>query len=121
VEIDTDTRELATYSCPNRRAEVFIAGTQPNQFCRFHGGEGMRLATSVAGWDSSPAVADEVPMRASAEPERGAEGGAALEAPKPSPARPVPPPAAVVADTNQKPQPQGKKKGLFGRIVGIFK
>lgn len=122
VEIDPDTRELATYSCPNRRAEVFIAGTQPNQFCRFHGGEGMRLATSVAGWDSSPAVADEVPMRAAAEPEPGAGTAESLEAAKPSPARPVPAPVAVSTGQKQKPQPQPeKKKGLFGRIVGIFK
>jgi penicillin-binding protein 1B len=121
VEIDTDARELATYSCPNRRAEVFIAGTQPNHFCRFHGGEGMRLATSVAGWDSSPAVTGEVPMRASADPERGAEAGESLEAPKPSPARPVPAPTAAAGEQQEQPRPQGKKKGIFGRIVGIFK
>ena len=38
AEIDAQTGELATAACPKVRNEVFIAGTQPAQLCRLHGG-----------------------------------------------------------------------------------
>jgi penicillin-binding protein 1B len=38
VAIDPETLELATPNCPVTRQEVFIAGTQPTQYCERHGG-----------------------------------------------------------------------------------
>ena len=38
VAIDPVTLELATPLCPATRDEVFIAGTQPTQYCESHGG-----------------------------------------------------------------------------------
>ena len=54
--VDPGTQEIATYQCPERRTEVFIAGSQPMQYCRLHGGRGRHtlLATNVAGWDDAP-------------------------------------------------------------------
>ena len=34
VAVDPETQELATYSCADRRTEVFIAGSEPSQYCR---------------------------------------------------------------------------------------
>jgi penicillin-binding protein 1B len=44
AEIDADTGELATSACPKVRTEVFIAGTEPVNACRLHGGARNRLA-----------------------------------------------------------------------------
>jgi penicillin-binding protein 1B len=43
AEIDPLSGQLATAACPQRRAEVFIAGTQPTDYCRLHGGNGRAL------------------------------------------------------------------------------
>jgi penicillin-binding protein 1B len=45
--IDPGTGELATMACPKVRNEVFIAGTQPVQFCRLHGGGLLQVAARV--------------------------------------------------------------------------
>ncbi len=39
VAIDTETLRLATPECPVSREEVFIAGTQPTEYCESHGGK----------------------------------------------------------------------------------
>jgi len=51
IDIDPTTGALAGPTCPTTRTEVFIAGSQPNEFCRLHGGSG---GTQVAGWDNQP-------------------------------------------------------------------
>src|SRR6202035_1029695 len=53
VDIDPVTGMAATPSCPVKRAEVFIAGTQPLEACTMHGG-GRTYVTNVSGWDTSP-------------------------------------------------------------------
>lgn len=37
VEIDPETLQLASAECPSRRTEVYIAGTEPHEFCVKHG------------------------------------------------------------------------------------
>ncbi len=37
-EIDPKTGQLATSQCPEKSAEVFIAGTEPTAYCEVHGG-----------------------------------------------------------------------------------
>ena len=115
VAVDPDTQELATYSCADRRTEVFIAGSEPSQYCRLHGGGGRQtlLATNVAGWDSGS------PQRT----QRDSEGSTMVPGRAPAPglnrsvgdpgARRSPPPA---------PRPKGeRKKGLFGRLLDVFR
>ena len=103
AEIDSETGERATASCPAKRYEVFIAGTEPVQICHVHGNG----RTQVASWEpvqppsgsssDGPVVADA----------RRPESQPALRS------IPIAPPVA--------PPPAPKKKGLFGWIKDVFK
>jgi penicillin-binding protein 1B len=100
-DIDADTGELATPRCPRIRSEVFIAGTQPVQTCRLHGGGGV---TQVAGWEplqpASPApVESRAPVVASTR---------------------TPEPRSILITPEQPPVPE-KKKGFWGRVKDIFR
>jgi len=102
AEIDAETGELATPSCPKIRTEVFIAGTQPVQACHLHGRGGV---TQVAGWEpvqSQPAVSDSRPVVAEARP------AARSKTPQSIPVTPT-------------PQEQPKPKGIFGHLRDLFK
>ena len=115
VAIDPDTQQLATYSCADRRTEVFIAGSEPSQYCRLHGGGGRQtlLATNVAGWDSGS------PQRG----QPGPEGSAIVagRAAAPGLNRGVGDPGARTSRP-PPPRPKGeKKKGLFGRLLDVFR
>ena len=112
VAIDPDTQQLATYSCADRRTEVFIAGSEPSQYCRLHGGGGRQtlLATNVAGWDSSSPPRNQP----------GPEGSTTLRGRAAAPGlnRAVGDPGA----RRSPPPPKGeKKKGLFGRLLDVFR
>ena len=115
AEIDPVTYELGTYSCPQRSTEVFVAGSQPNRYCRLHGGRGRQLllATNVAGWDSgSKQVSDEAKVEI-------ADSGMELQALPPSITIPVldAPPDKGRQEEDSPP----KKKGFFGRILDAFR
>jgi penicillin-binding protein 1B len=104
VDVDPLSGELATSSCPKPKAEVFIAGTQPVEMCRLHGG-GSR--TQIAGWDSEPTE--------SASPSAPAPSAAQRSA-RARPASPPPP--------EKQPQtvpPAEPSKSIWGRIRSIFK
>ena len=110
--VDPVTQEIATYQCPERRTEVFIAGSQPMQYCRLHGGRGRRtlLATNVAGWDNGPR------RRPAEEPEVARAGdrtgsGRTGRVRGPLSERP----------TRPREQAPKQKKGLFGRLIDIFR
>ena len=112
VAIDPDTQQLATYSCADRRTEVFIAGSEPSQYCRLHGGGGRQtlLATNVAGWDSSsPQRNQPGPESSTALRGRAAAPGLNRAAGGPGARRSPPPPKGE------------KKKGLFGRLLDVFR
>ena len=109
VEIDPTSGLLATAGCPVTRPEVFIAGTQPVEVCRLHGGGAPR----VAGWET----ASPQPL---AEEEGKVESGAT------SPAKPRVPaaekhPRAADAETATPPPEPPKKRGLLDRLRGIFR
>ena len=115
AEIDPVTYELGTYSCPQRSTEVFVAGSQPNRYCRLHGGRGRQLllATNVAGWDSgSKQVSDEAKVEI-------ADSGMELQALPPSITISVldAPPDKGRQEEDSPP----KKKGFFGRILDAFR
>jgi len=107
AEIDPLSGQLATAACPQRRAEVFIAGTQPTDYCRLHGGNGRAL---IAGWDTP-----ETQEGGTSGADRSASGTARGRSARPNAAQksaPVPPAAPAA------PQP---KKGFWSRIRAIFK
>ena len=112
--VDPVTQEIATYQCPERRTEVFIAGSQPMQYCRLHGGRGRRtlLATNVAGWDNAPRRRPEESELevARAAGRSGPRGTGRVRGPLSE--RPTLPPE------DQRPK---KKKSLFGRLLDVFR
>ena len=111
--IDPDTLELATFACPTKTTEVFIAGSQPTRYCYLHGGQGRRvlLATNVAGWDRAP--------------ESGTQG---RDAKDPAGEQDGPPPSITIplldvspgaaASAGEEPK---EKKSFFGRVLDIFR
>jgi penicillin-binding protein 1B len=105
AEVDAETGELASPGCPKVRSEVFIAGTQPVEVCRLHGGG----RTQIAGWEPSR-PADETDDAST----RAVAGGPQLaehRTVRSIPVTPVPP-----------PQPEKRdRRGFFGRLREIFK
>ena len=62
AEIDPTTGQLATESCPTRRAEYFVEGTQPSENCEAHSGE-FPLETPVSPHDDQPLLPKDPPDR----------------------------------------------------------
>ncbi len=101
AEIDPDSGQLATTRCPNFKNEVFIAGSQPIELCRLHGGGG----TQVASWEPS---APQHPVVASRQPGDPNGNGAPQQ------------PVRSIPITPAQPEPP-KHKGILDRIRSIFK
>jgi len=108
VQIDPASGMPATPYCPTTITEVYISGTQPVGFCPLHGG-GQPGVTQVAGWDVPPGPAVQAAPRTDLPPPALAAGGA------PPPQQPAP------ADPAQQAQKAKEKKGLFRRLLGVFK
>jgi penicillin-binding protein 1B len=107
AEIDAQTGQLATGACPQRRSEVFIAGTQPTDYCRLHG-SGSR--TLIASWDTA-----ETAEAGTAGGDKGASGAAQARRARPNDAqKPAQKPPAAPAAPQQK-------KGFWDRIRAIFR
>jgi penicillin-binding protein 1B len=118
VQIDPDTFELATSACPKPVDEVFLAGTQPTRFCSLHGGGGLTLATSVAGWDSET-QAEAIPVD---RPVVSAAEGAPSIAPQTPDGQPIAVPLPKgPAQPAKKDSDDEKKNGFFRKVFGIFK
>jgi len=94
VQLDKTTNLLATPSCPETYSVAFIAGTEPNETC--DQGTGMRGFFSRVF---------------------GLGGEKALPPPPPG----VQPVSQQGTPANAAEDPNKKKKGLFGKIAGIFK
>jgi penicillin-binding protein 1B len=96
VQLDKTTNLLATPTCPQTYTAAFIAGTEPNTTC--DQGTGVRgLFSRIFGLGSDKAL-------------------------PPSQTNTVGGPAAAGGDPNaDASDPSKKKKGLFGKIAGIFK
>jgi penicillin-binding protein 1B len=103
VEVDPVSGQLATAACSTTRGEVFIAGSQPQEFCRLHGGGGG--VTHVAGWDTpdQPAQSSGSPRGTPSVPRRVAQN------------------AETPAEAPKAPAPPSKPKGLFGKIRDMLK
>ena len=112
VQIDPESGMLATPYCPKTIAEVYISGTQPVTACPLHSRG--QSATQVAGWEmpGNPAAAPEGTVPA---PHVGT-APPALAARQPAPGSPAAP-----VQTAQKAEKPKEKKGLFHRLLNVFK
>jgi penicillin-binding protein 1B len=109
IDVDPLSGQPATAACPSSRPEVFIAGTQPLESCRLHGG-GQPGVTHVTGWETQPPQPSAVPNPS--------------HLPQQPPISRINgdnPAAPVTSAAEQSDQPKEKKKGFFGKIFGIFK
>jgi penicillin-binding protein 1B len=106
LDIDPETGELATPHCPTTKTEYFIEGTEPSQYCHLH------YMPSLQRGLPQPSIVH-LP------PEEVVEPASAAVAPAATSVAVVPttPPAARPAPA---PQPEKKKPGFFGRILGVF-
>ncbi|MGA3027937.1 MAG: PBP1A family penicillin-binding protein [Bryobacteraceae bacterium] len=103
VQIDPQSGELATSSCPRVITEYFVEGTQPVETCHLHGGGG---GAQVAGWDTGA-------------PENNPAAAQGRGAARQQQARNSTP-SGNAASTQQQPQQQ-QKKGFFSRLRDIFR
>ena len=111
VQIDAETGQLATTSCPKIRTQMFIAGSQPVETCKLHGGG----RTQVAGWEPTvrPAEGGEI-----SDNRRTASTTAAPRGPDGTPGRS---PRSIPVTPAPATKPPEEKKGFFGRLKSIFK
>ena len=105
ADVDMDTGQLATPSCPHVRSEVFIAGTQPVDVCRLHGGG----RTQVAGWETGAPASDK--------PVITAESSQNPQAPA---VRSIPITPAPAAQATAPPA-EPRRRGFFGRLKDNFR
>jgi penicillin-binding protein 1B len=117
VTIDPETLQVATPACPATRQEVFVAGSEPTQYCERHGGKTLAEVPPVS-WLSrlfggkSPSPPPPPGTAAAGQP---APGTSAPGKPS-SQANPAPgqnPPGQPAAD-------QPEKKNALQRFFGIF-
>ena len=67
VMIDPQTGMPATANCPERAAEVFIAGTEPVGACTLHGG---KKEMTVSNWDDAAPTPGQATPRVGGTPRR---------------------------------------------------
>ena len=108
VQIDPVTQSLATPACPQSYKEVFIAGTEPKEFCD----KSLLTQTPPVSW-LSHLFGGEKPKI-----DNGTSDLQIPPSPPPSRTRPSRKPAdSAQAQPAEEPE---KKPGLFHRIFGIF-
>ena len=107
VRIDKATNRISTPACPQAVTVAFIAGTEPRETCEQQPGQNRNFFQKLLGIGATsptvPPPAPPVVMKRTSP----------VVAPAPNVQVQAPPKA---------PEPQEKKKkGFFGRIVGVFK
>ena len=103
VTIDTNTLELATPACPSTRQEVYIAGTEPTQYC-----DGTMSQKPSDSWLSRAFGGSDQPKP----PGSGASASGALPGGDSS--------DGSAGQPGQSDSDASKKKGLLQRIFGIL-
>jgi penicillin-binding protein 1B len=112
VLIDPESLQLATSNCPTTRTEVYVAGSEPTQYCEIHGGH--NVLSSTGSW-LSHVFGGGQPK----EPPKDADG-------KPLPYDPNRPPNATgqgqpqVEQKDAKDKEDEKKTNPLKKIFGIF-
>ena len=107
AEVDPESGGLATPNCPKTQMDYFIEGTQPTFYCPIHTLQNLPHIGALDHLANNAAPVLVLP--APSGPQRS--GGTAIPAPPP------------VASTGNPPaeQDKQKKKGFFGRIIGVLK
>lgn len=118
VEIDPETLQLASSDCPNPRSEVFIAGTEPHEFCVKHGRHltewrPSSLFTKLLGLGKSSAPADKNKGPGKATETRGAEQGTEANAAASNE-------EGGSASQNQAERSTAPKRGPLSKFFSIF-
>jgi penicillin-binding protein 1B len=109
VQLDKNTNRIATASCPDTYDVAFIAGTEPTDTCDQQPGDHRGILSRILGIGTPPPPppvvvgAKTVPAARPATPTRPGNG------------------TVTSAKPPQNPAPEKKKKGFFGKIIGIFK
>ena len=104
VRIDKATNRLSTDACPDAISVAFLAGTEPKETCEQQPGEDNRgFFQKLLGIGSPPPSLPTPSPAITGHPANGQR--AQTQPPKP----------------NSNEENPNKKKGFFGRIVGIFK
>lgn len=109
VRIDKLTNRLSTPACPDAYSVAFIAGTEPRETCEQS--DHKNIFQRIFGFGNSD-TSNAAPPATSSVPQPGQIG------------KPVNPPTTQVGQGTQDPNAQSqekKKKGIFGKIVGVFK
>jgi len=130
IEIDPASGYPATPSCPTRRTEVYIAGTEPMGACPLHGGK--PGITTVTGWDTSapaavtpkaaPVAPGDTSLRVTGTDSDPAATTAAMARRAARQEGTDSPSSAQPAATTAQQQPKKtEKKGLLRRLMGVFK
>ncbi len=104
VKLDKVTNYLATPTCPDDYTSAFISGTEPKDTCDAAMSGNRGLLSKILGMGPKPLPPP--PVIGASHPAPGQPGQSAEQPP---------------ATAQQQPGDQKKKKGLFGKIVGIFK
>jgi penicillin-binding protein 1B len=115
IQIDPLSGMPASPMCPETRAEVYIAGTQPVGTCPLHGA-GQPGVTNVAGWDNSR-PAEQAPASTVPRIQGGDRPVSAQRQPPPTAA----PTVQAEKQTDPAPKEEKAKKGFFRRLWGVFK
>ena len=115
LTVDPQSGKPATPACPEKKDEVFIAGTEPVGVCPLHGGGGSQ--TMVSAWDAPAPSAAPPPVNPGAPVAPARRNGAPTVSAIP-PVSPAPLPYQPQPATPPEPQ---KKKGFFGKLKDVFK
>lgn len=125
LTIDPESGMPAAPGCPKTRTEVYIAGTEPVGFCPLHGG-GRGGITTVSGWDTTPAPAPATAPAHSAPTITGSQGDG--QVPEPAARRAARQASGQAADPSvsptvpkDAPKKEPEKKGIFQRLLRVFK
>jgi hypothetical protein len=111
ASVDPESGYLATPNCPTARTEVFIAGTEPTEFCPIHSGQKLSDIPPVA-WLAHL-------FGKPSNPQAPAAGQPATGGKNPNPTA-IPPAGRPPQTSPPAPPEPEKKKGLFDKIFGIF-
>jgi len=106
VSLDKNTNRVATPTCPDDYTVAFVAGTEPHDTCEQAAGSFFQRLGNMIGLGNRQAAPPPAPV----------QPGTQTSAPVSTvPGTPVAP-----GNPDQQPQQQ-KKKGIFGKIFGVFK
>ena len=115
MAIDPASEQLATPNCPEKRMQVFIAGTEPSQFCELHPDQDMTQSAS-GGWLSRLFGKSSTPPP----PPAGQLGQLPGVNPNATAKLQPPPNAGEPGPAANSDAQDEKKKGLLHKIFGIF-